>query len=494
MKNRLSILHVSSEVAPYAKTGGLADVVGSLPAAQSSLDHDVRVILPFYRVVGEGNFEVRKVISKFEVPISGTIKEGELFEAESDRNVKVYCVRQDTYFDRAHLYGTPEGDYPDNAERFAFLCRSLLPVCDALDLKPDIIHCHDWQTGLIPSYVRTLWSDEILFANTSCCYTIHNLAYQGLFPREVMALIGLPDEEFTAAGVEFWGRINFMKAGINYSDVITTVSPKYSREIQTPEYGYGLDSVLRERSEDLFGILNGIDTDVWDPENDRFLKANYSVHDLSGKKKCKDDILETFKVNIDSSKAPLFGVISRLADQKGFDLLAEIMDDLMTLDVGLVLLGTGDQRYQDMFQKIAVRYPGKMGVRIAFDNALAHKIEAGCDVFLMPSKYEPCGLNQMYSLRYGTVPLVRATGGLDDTVEHYDPRTGRGNGFKFYDYAADELFKKIREAIEFYHDREAWSHLMRNAMQTDFSWARSARRYLEIYENTIEKRMKGVSQ
>ena len=493
MKNRLNILHVSSEVAPYAKTGGLADVVGSLPVAQSSLGHDVRIILPFYRMVRDGNFEVRRVISKIEVPMDGSVSEGELLEAENNRSVRVYLLKQDAYFDRAGLYGTPEGDYADNAERFIFFCRSLLPVLKILEYKPDVIHCHDWQTGLIPAYVRTLWKDESCVTDASYCYTIHNLAYQGLFPKESMKITGLPEHLYTADGLEFWGRINFMKAGINYSDVITTVSPKYSEEIQTPEYGYGLDAVLRRRNRDLHGILNGIDTTVWNPENDEFLKANYSMRDLSGKEICKEDVVEVFDVDIDPKKIPLLAVISRLADQKGFDLLAEVMDDMMTLDIGFVLLGTGDQRYHEIFQNFAQRYPAKMGVHIAFDDALAHKIEAGCDIFLMPSKYEPCGLNQMYSLRYGTVPIVRATGGLDDTVEPYDPRTGTGNGFKFYRYSSDELYGKIQEAIELYKNKKEWARVMQNAMRADFSWARSAQRYIEIYHDALKNRRKGVT-
>ncbi|MFQ6093390.1 MAG: glycogen synthase GlgA [bacterium] len=485
MKSKLNILHVSPEVVPFAKSGGLADVVGSLPEALASLGHEVRVFLPFYRMIKEGGFKIRRTVSQIDVPVGERSEGGVLLEADYDQGVTVYFLQHDAYFDRAHLYGTPQGDYEDNAERFIFFCRSLLKVLKALDLRPDIIHCHDWQTGLIPVYLKTLWEDEPLLSSTSCCYTIHNIAYQGLFAEKVMPMTGLPRKVFTTDGMEFWEKVNFMKAGINYSDVITTVSPKYSQEIQTPEYGYGLEGVLKNRRGHLYGVLNGIDTNEWDPERDEHLKANYSIHDLSGKERCKEDLLKSFNMNESAVTAPLLGLISRLADQKGFDLLAQIMDELMAMDLGFVLLGTGDQMYQDMFKKIARKYPRKMGIKIGFDNALAHRIEAGCDMFLMPSRYEPCGLNQMYSLRYGTIPIVRATGGLDDTVEQYDPTTGKGNGFKFMLYSPAELLDKIREAVDLYKDKDAWRHLMRNGMQAHFSWAQSAKKYGQIYEKAL---------
>jgi len=319
-------------------------------------------------------------------------------------------------------------------------------------------------------------------------FTIHNLAYQGLFMKEKLSLTGLPPEMYNPEGVEFWERINLMKAGIVYGDVINTVSKKYSKEIQTPEFGYGLDGILRKRGQDLYGILNGVDYQDWDPAHDPHLAAHYSLNNMAGKKKCKKDLLKEFGLPVSLEKAPLLGVISRLADQKGFDLLAQILEELFQLDVGFVLLGTGEKKYHDLFTEVAQKYPKKAGIRIAYDDRLAHKIEAGADLFLMPSKYEPCGLNQIYSLRYGTIPVVRATGGLDDTITHYDPSTGKGNGFKFKNYDAKELLEQIKRAIALYHQPEHWNQVQQNAITADFSWQRSAEAYLDLYHQALARK------
>jgi starch synthase len=341
---------------------------------------------------------------------------------------------------------------------------------------------------LISAYLKSVYRENPFFSQTAVVFTIHNLAYQGLFMKEKLSLTGLPPEMYNPEGLEFWERINLMKAGIVYGDVINTVSKKYSEEIQTPEFGYGLDGILRKRRQDLYGILNGVDYDDWDPAHDPHLAAPYSLHNMAGKKKCKKDLLKEFGLPPSLENAPLLGVISRLADQKGFDLLAQILEELFQLDVGFVLLGTGEKKYHDLFTEVAEKYPKKAGIRIAYDDRLAHKIEAGADLFLMPSKYEPCGLNQIYSLRYGTIPVVRATGGLDDTITQYDPSTGKGNGFKFKGYDAKELLEQIKRAMALYHQPEHWNQVQQNAMTADFSWQRSAEAYLDLYHHALARK------
>jgi starch synthase len=362
-----------------------------------------------------------------------------------------------------------------------------------MGFSPDIIHHHEWQTGLIPAYLKSVYQNDPLFSHTAEVFTIHNIAYQGLFKKEKFWLTGLPTEMYNPEGVEFWERINFMKAGIVYADAINTVSQKYSEEIQNPEYGYGLEGILRKRKESLYGILNGVDYEDWDPSHDPYLIARYDSKEISGKRKCKKDLLKEFHLPSSLENAPLLGMISRLADQKGFDLLMEILEELFGLDIGFVLLGTGDQKYHDLFTQVAQKYPLKAGIRIAYDDRLAHKIEAGADFFLMPSKYEPCGLNQIYSLKYGTIPVVRATGGLDDTITHYDPATRKGNGFKFSRYDAKEFLNTIKMAISFYSQPEHWRQLLRNAMIADFSWEKSAEAYLQLYRKALEKKRGNIS-
>jgi len=341
---------------------------------------------------------------------------------------------------------------------------------------------------LIPAYLKSLYQNDPLFSRSATVFTIHNIAYQGLFKKEKFSLTGLPQEMYSPEGIEFWERINLMKAGIVYADVINTVSKKYSEEIQTPEYGYGLEGILRKRKESLYGILNGVDYEDWDPSHDPHLIARYDAKDISGKKQCKMDLLKEFHLPSSLEQVPLLGMISRLADQKGFDLLMEISEALFALNIGFVLLGTGEQKYHDLLTQVAQKYPQKAGIRIAYDDRLAHKIEAGTDFFLMPSKYEPCGLNQIYSLKYGTIPVVRATGGLDDTITPYDPVTKKGNGFKFTRYDAKEFLNTIKAAINFYYQPERWRQLVQNAMAADFSWKRSAQSYLELYRKTLEKK------
>jgi len=483
---KLKILFASSEVFPFAKTGGLADVSASLPAAISSLGYQVRVIMPMYRSVMEGNFELKPLEKSLELSFRGRLLKDKIFYSEIGRNLLIYFIKRDEFFDRDMLYGTSKGDFPDNADRFIFFSKGILDLCKLTGFQPDVIHCNDWQTGLAPVYLKSLYKNNPFFRNARTIFTIHNLAYQGVFPEEYMAISELPPEFFSIKGLEYYGKINFMKGGILFSDIITTVSEKYAREIQTSEYGHGLDGVLRDRSSDIYGVLNGVDYTEWNPEKDPHLAANYNETDLSGKKKCKEELIEIFKLE-GSAETPLIGIISRLADQKGFDILADAMDELMRMKLLIVLLGKGEEKYERKFAELGEKYKGSLGVKIAFDNVLAHKIEAGSDMFLMPSRYEPCGLNQMYSLKYGTIPVVRATGGLEDTIKEFDPETQKGNGFKFAEYSPGAMIEEAKKALETYQNKDLWLRLMRNAMKEDFSWKRSALKYIDIYNHALNR-------
>jgi len=487
----LRVLFVTPEAVPFAKTGGLADVAGALPKFLQSLGCEVRLVMPFYRMVRKSGLPIEYLGEEIEVPFRGEFLEADLYKGKLTEEIPIYLISREEFFDREYLYSTPKGDYFDNAERFIFFSKAALVLAQHLQFAPDIVHHHEWQTGLIPAYLKSIYRDTPLFSRTADVFTIHNIAYQGIFKKEKFWLTGLPAEMYSPEGIEFWERINLMKAGIVYADVINTVSPKYSKEIQTPERGYGLEGILRKRAEDLNGILNGVDYEEWDPSKDRHVAAHYGPRDLSGKKECKRDLLREFGLPSSLEGLPLFGMISRLTDQKGFDLLAEILDDFFSLGIGFVLLGTGEQKYHDLFSKVARDYPQKAGIRIAFDDRLAHKIEAGADFFLMPSKFEPCGLNQIYSLKYGTIPIVRATGGLDDTIVNYNPVTGNGNGFKFESYDAREFLEQIKVAIGYYNQPEHQRRLIRNAMAADFSWQRSAEMYLQLYRKAMEKKTRG---
>ena len=488
----LRVLFVTPEAVPFAKTGGLADVAGSLSKFLQRLGCQSNLVMPYYRMVKKSGFPIQYLGEEIEIPIGDEILRAEIYQGKLNQAIPVYFIGRDEFFDREYLYSTPKGDYFDNAERFIFFSKAVLTLCQHMGLSPNIIHHHEWQTGLIPAYLKSIYQNDPLFSHTAVVFTIHNIAYQGLFKKEKFRLTGLPMEMYNPEGIEFWERINFMKAGIVYADVINTVSQKYSEEIQTSEYGYGLEGILRKRKEDLYGIVNGVDYQDWDPSHDPHLVVRYNLNDLSGKKECKKDLLKELNLPLSLETSPLLGMISRLTDQKGFDLLVEILEDLFTLDIGFVLLGTGEQKYHDLFTQVAQKYPKKAGIRIAYDDRLAHKIEAGADLFLMPSKYEPCGLNQIYSLKYGTIPVVRATGGLDDTVMNYDPATKMGNGFKFVRYDAKEFLDQIKVAVGFYSQPEHWKELVRNAMTSDFSWQRSAEAYLQLYRKALEK--KGLSK
>jgi starch synthase len=492
MDNPLRVLFVTPEAVPFAKTGGLADVAGALPKSLRGLGCEIKLIMPYYRMVKDSGLPHQYLGDEIEVSLGTEKLKAEIYQGRLNQDIPVYFIGREEFFDRSHLYSTSKGDYFDNAERFIFFSKAVLLFCRHMGFSPDIIHHHEWQTGLVPAYLKSVYRKDPFYSRTATVFTIHNIAYQGLFKKEKFWLTDLPPEMYNPEGIEFWERINFMKAGIVYADGINTVSKKYSEEIQTKEYGYGLEGILRKRRSSLYGIVNGVDYEDWDPARDSRLIARYDLKNLSGKKECKKDLLKEFHLPSSLVRAPLLGMISRLADQKGFDLLMEILDELFSLDIGFVLLGTGEQKYHDLFTQVAKRYPQKAGIRIAYDDRLAHKIEAGADFFLMPSRYEPCGLNQIYSLKYGTIPIVRATGGLDDTITQYDPFSKKGNGFKFVRYDAKQFLNTIKEAIGFYSQPEHWKQLQRNAMAADFSWKRSAEAYIQLYRKALEEKTRSL--
>jgi starch synthase len=481
----MHIAFAASECVPFSKTGGLADVVGALPRALAAAGHQVSVYLPRYRQTKLT--DAQTVVRSITVPFDDRYRFCSVVTGGNHSGIKFYFVDYPPFFDRDALYGTSAGDYPDNAERFALFSRAVLEASKILGV-PEVFHCHDWQSALVPVMLRTLYSEDPAFRDVATVFTIHNMGYQGLFPPDILPLLMLPWDLFTISKLEFFGNVNFLKGALVFSDFITTVSRKYSQEIQTTEYGFGLEGVLRDRASTVTGILNGVDYDEWSPQTDKFIVARYSPEDLSGKAKCKQDLLATFGVTKADSKSPVIGIVSRFAAQKGFDLIAQVMDRLAREDMIIVALGTGDKEYEEMFLRMQKQFPQKIAVKIAYDNALAHKIEAGADMFLMPSKYEPCGLNQIYSLKYGTVPIVRATGGLDDTIEPWDARSGKGTGFKFTEYSGESLLLTIKAALQAYRDQGSWQVLMRNGMNKDFSWNFSAKEYVRIYERVRQSR------
>lgn len=475
----MHIAFVASECVPFSKTGGLADVVGALPRALAAAGHEVSVYVPRYRLTRIP--EERTVVQSITVPFDDRYRFCSIVTGAGYPGVRFYFVDYPPYFDRDGLYGTSSGDFPDNAERFAMFCRAVLEGSKILGV-PDILHCHDWQAGLVPVLLRTQYVEDPAFRNSGIVFTIHNIGYQGLFPAEILPLLMLPWDLFTIAKMEFFGNVNFLKGALAYSDFITTVSKKYSQEIQTTEFGFGLEGVLKERAESVTGILNGVDYDAWNPETDKFIAAHYSSEDLNGKQECKRDLLSSFGLHNAEPSLPVIGIVSRFAAQKGFDLIGQILDRLALEDVLFTVLGSGDKLYEEMFLRLSRQVPHKLAVKVAYDNVLAHKIEAGADMFLMPSHYEPCGLNQIYSLKYGTVPIVRATGGLDDTIDPWDPRTKKGTGFKFVEYTGEALLRTIHLAMQVYRDQVSWQKLMRNGMSKDFSWRVAAREYARVYE------------
>jgi starch synthase len=483
----VKILFVSSEGLPYSKTGGLADVVEALPRALQASGHEVSVLLPRYH----GNKITSTLVSSVSTQLGDKMRFPAIGEGTPVMGVRYFFVDDPAFFDRAHLYGDKTSDYPDNAERFAEFSRVAIEFTKRVWL-PDVIHCHDWQSALVPLLLRTQHASDPVVRSLPVVLTIHNLGYQGLFPQTAMKNIGLPDTLFTMDALEFYGKVNFLKGGLIFADYLTTVSRRYAKEIQTPEYGWGLEGVIRNRADRLVGILNGVDYGVWSPEADTLIAQKYSINSLEGKKACKRDLLAAFRLPPENLDIPLIGIVSRFADQKGFDLIAQVAEELMDENLAIVALGTGQPEYEKLFKGLAEKYSARVGVKIGYDNTLAHKIEAGADMFLMPSRYEPCGLNQIYSLRYGTVPVVRATGGLDDTIQSFGSKTNQGTGFKFEEYDGAALLGCVRAALKAYRDPKVWHSIQANGMAKDFSWKASAAAYVTLYEAAKRARIPRV--
>lgn len=478
----MKVLMASSEVDPFAKTGGLADVVGALPKALTEHGIESCVVMPFYRSVAKNGHDVKKIDKTIAVPIGERNVTAEVLVGRlPGSDVPVYFLKADQYFDRDELYGTPNGDFKDNCERFVFFSRGVLELVKTLNLQADVIHSHDWQAALIPVFMRTIYKEAM--ASVKSVMTIHNLAYQGTFWHWDMHLTGLDWKHFNWKELEFYGKINFLKGGTVFADAVTTVSKGYAAEIQTKEYGCGLEGVLRERVGVLTGIVNGIDYGKWDPLTDPLIPAKYGVRKPDGKAKCKEALQK--KCRLDAlPKTPLIGCIGRLAEQKGVDLVVNAVETFAPADAQFVILGTGEARYQDMLAAIGAKYPGRLSLNLAFNERLAHEIEAGSDMFLMPSRYEPCGLNQLYSLKYGTIPIVRRTGGLADTIADCTDealKKGTGTGFVFNDYDPAKCREAVGRALTLFRDRRKWEKVVKTAMTQDWSWKRSAREYIELY-------------
>jgi starch synthase len=476
------VLFVASEAVPFSKTGGLADVAGALPRALKRQGCDVRVVLPFYRPTRETGIPFEPCLENLPIEIAGEALPATVLRADTEDGVPCYFVQRDDLFDRRYLYGTPAGDYPDNALRFIYFCKAAFSLCQGLSYGPDVMHCHDWQTALVPAYLRYVYGPSALFQKTRSLLTLHNIAYQGVFPPSEFPKTGLPDTFLSVGGIEFWGKMNFLKAGLLTAQVLNTVSPSYSREILTEEMGYGLEGVLGGREQDLYGILNGADYDEWDPARDPHLTCPYGPDSLEGKQACKAALLEEMGSGAEQGQAPLFGMISRLTSQKGVDLLLEGLPEMMAMGVSFILLGDGEDRYRDPLEELSRLFPGRFMFRYGFDTALAHRIQAGIDFLLMPSRYEPCGLNQIYSMRYGSIPVVRATGGLKDTVQAFSAATMEGTGFLFEPYDSASMLRAVEKAVRLYPDRKLVDRLRMNCMEQSFSWDRAAEAYLELYE------------
>ena len=464
---------VSSEAAPFAKTGGLADVVGALPAALREYGHQTRVLIPRYQAVYK--FPARRIWDRLPIRLGASVFETSVYEAVADPNFLFLDCPQ--LYDRAGLYFNAAGDFADNPLRFGLLCRAAIEVARHI-FRPDIFHCHDWQAGLVPVYLKTQLANDPTFFDSKTLCTIHNLGYQGWFDPGALGALGLPASLYTVDALEFYGKINFLKAGLVFSDWLSTVSVRYAQETQTPEFGFGLDGLLRARAASLTGILNGVDYASWNPATDPLIPANYTDKDLRGKRACKAALVREFGLPDRAMTHPLIGIVSRFTSQKGADLIAEAASALFQEDIYFVGLGSGEARYEQMFRYLTEVNPGRVGIRFGYDEALAHRIEAGADIFLMPSQYEPCGLNQIYSLKYGTVPVVRATGGLDDTI-------GSDTGFKFQEYSGWAMLAAIRDCLQAYTEPARWKTLVRNGMCKDFSWQRSAGQYSGLYQRML---------
>jgi starch synthase len=488
----MKIAFVSTEIVPFAKTGGLADVSGSLPRELVKLGCNIKLFMPKYFIVDENLHGLKYSwdIGEMPIRINGVIRSVHVHQSKlPDSDLDVYFIDCPHYFHRYRIYT----DDFDEDERFILFSKAVIETLQRLQWIPDVVHCNDWQTGLIPLLLKDNYGWDKVFDNTGTLLSIHNIGYQGMFSKSVLNSAEIRSDLFYPSGpIEQDGGVSFMKAGISFSDIINTVSNTYAHEILTAEFGAGLEKVLKQREEDLFGILNGVDYDVWSPETDKHLPFNYSINDLGGKLKNKKFLLEHFDIPFNKD-VPLIGIVSRMVLQKGFDIFADAINDLMNLEANWIILGSGEDKFEDLFRRLSNQLPGKVGSYIGYNNELSHLIEAGADMLLMPSRYEPCGLNQIYSLKYGTVPIVRKTGGLADTVKDWDEENyygfDHGNGFSFYDYTGYALYKTVERAVNTFKHKEVWKKIQTNGMSLDFSWERSAEKYLELYRLAKEKRV-----
>jgi len=476
----MRLLLASSEVHPYSKSGGLADMVAALAKVLGRAGHQVGLVTPLYRGIRERFPQIRWFDYRVDLPFGPGRASAEVWTDQPSPGVTVYFIDRPEFYDRAALYSAGGWDYPDNAQRFIFLSKSVTYLARYLAWQPELVHVHDWQTGLVPLMILHQRLHEGWVRAPRTCLTIHNLAYQGRFHRAVYEFTNLPPDYFHPDGIEFWGMMNCLKAGISYADLLTTVSPRYAREITTPEFGYGLDPILRARQDALVGILNGVDYEEWNTTNNPYLKHPYSLEDLSGKSANKCELQREFALPVDLA-VPLFASVTRLADQKGVDIQLGALEEMLAADLQFILLGSGSPEFERAYLSLAARHPKKVGVRIGFDQGLSHRIEAGSDFFLMPSRFEPCGLNQMYSQRYGTIPVVRVTGGLDDTIIDLTEDEAKADGIKFREYSVRALAKAIRKALVLYQNPPLLLQMRRNAMKADFSWDRTRREYEKVF-------------
>ncbi|HEV2319810.1 MAG TPA: glycogen synthase GlgA [Verrucomicrobiae bacterium] len=476
----MNILLATSEVHPFSKTGGLADMVGALAKTLARSGHQVLVVTPLYRGIDARFPQIRREDWWFDLLLGIRRVQAELFSLSVEENLKIFFIRQPDFYDRGGLYLENNAVYSDNAERFIFFSKCVVHLTRYLQWRPDILHVHDWQTGLVPALVLNQQKHEGWGNPPPTCLSIHNLAYQGIFPASAFSLTNLPRDFFTLDSAEYFGHLNCLKAGIALADTITTVSPRYAREILTEEFGCGLDGLLRKRQDRLTGILNGVDYEEWNPITDPSLKSNFSVARLGGKKIDKADLQK--ELGLPASGSPLFGTISRLAEQKGIDIQLAALEEMLSSEMQFVLLGSGSPAYEHGYHELARRFPNKVAVRFGYDERLSHRIEAGCDFYLMPSRYEPSGLNQMYSLRYGAIPIVRATGGLDDSVVDFTENKSRANGIKFSEYSPRALSRAIRKALALYERPILLNRYRKNGMKCDFSWKRTVGQYLKVYQ------------
>lgn len=483
----MKVLFATSEITPFSRAGGLADVSHDLTLTLARMGHEVIVVTPKYRQTRNTGLSLQPMPNVLEVPISWMKKPAKVWMSHLDHQVIVYFIERDELYDREGLYGNEFGDYQDNAERFIFFSRAVMELCRSLDLRPDVLHGNDWQTGLIPVYLKTLYAGDPALKSASSLFTIHNLGYQGLFWHYDLHLTGLGWEFFTPDVLEFFGKLNLMKGGIVFADLINTVSPNYRKEILTPTYGFGLDGVLRSREKDLYAVLNGVDYRVWDPAQDPHISAPYTKEHPENKRQCKTQLQESFNLK-KRSDLPIIAVISRLLDRKGMDLISRIFPRLMQIEVEVVFMGAGADAYHSWVREAKEKYSNLIGFIEEYQDPMAHRIQAGADMLLMPSLYEPCGLEQLIALKYGTIPIVRAVGGLEDTVEDYQPKTDQGTGFKFKEYDEEHLLQAIQRSITVYRDKPRWKRLMERAMSRDFSWEQSAAQYLVLYEKALGKK------